>query len=115
MTRATSTPANIKRRKRVRKATEGFFGFKKVGKTALEARRRSLQYSFIGRKLKKRDFRSLWITRLNNASREKGLTYSKLIRLLGEAQIKFNRKQLSETAINQPKIFDALVKKIQNP
>jgi len=115
MTRAKNTPTNIKYRKKIRKATEGYFGFKRVGKTALEARKRSLQYAFIGRKLKKRDFRSLWITRLNNAFREKGLSYSRAISLVIRAQIKLNRKQLSEMAINQPQMFDALINKIQNP
>src|SRR3954471_18019055 len=116
MTRATSTPVTRKRRKKEIKATEGYFGSKhKLAKTAREQLRRSWQYAYIGRKQKKRDFRSLWITRLNSAFREKGLSYSRAISLVIRAQIRLNRKQLSEMAINQPQVFDALIAKIQNP
>ena len=116
MTRATNTPATRRRRKKVLKHAKGYFGAKhKLFKTAKEQLMRSWAYAYEGRKQKKRDFRRLWITRLNNACREKGLTYSRFIRLLTLAQIKLDRKQLSEMAIHQPEYFDALISKVQNP
>lgn len=71
--------------------------------------------AFAGRKQRKRDFRRLWITRLNSACQSHGLNYSRFIRLLTLAQIKLNRKQLSEMAIHQPQHFQTLINKVQNP
>jgi large subunit ribosomal protein L20 len=116
MTRASNTPATRQRRKKILKHAKGYFGSKhKLFKTAKEQLMRSWAYAYRDRKVRKRDFRRLWIIRLNNACREKGLTYSRFMRLLTLAQIKLDRKQLSEMAIHQPQYFDTLISKVQNP
>jgi len=119
MTRSTNAPASRQRRKRIIKSAKGYFGSKhKLFRTAKEQTMRSAAYSFRDRKQKKRDFRKLWITRLNIACKQRtqlGLNYSKLVNLLKLSQIKINRKELSEMAIINPKQFDALLTKIQNP
>ena len=118
MNRASNTPVTRRRRKKVLKQAKGYFGSKhKLFKTAKEQVMRSLSYAYEGRKQRKRDFRSkIWIPRLNIHLRGKyGIRYSQFIRLLNLAQIKINRKQLSEMAIHQPQHFDALVSKVQNP
>ena len=75
----------------------------------------ALADSYAGRKKRTRDFRRLWITRLNSACREKGLSYSRFMNLAKLAQIKLDRKQLSEMAIHQPQHFESLINKVQNP
>ena len=78
---------------------------------APRAVRRSLRYAYIGRKLKKRDFRRLWIARINAAARMNGLSYSRMINGLKVAGVDINRKMLSEMAINDPAAFTALAEK----
>jgi len=116
MTRVSNTPVTRQRRKKILKQAKGYFGSKhKLFKTAKEQLMHSLTYSYAGRKQKKRDFRRLWITRLNSACREKGLTYSRFMQMIRLAQIKLDRKQLSEMVIHQPQHFETLINKVQNP
>lgn len=99
-----------KRHKKVIKLAKGFRGSQgKLFRPANQAVLKSLAYSYRGRKLRKRDFRKLWITRINAAARSNGLTYSKFISGLKKAGIKINRKMLSEMAINDAKGFAKLV------
>ena len=102
----------LKKRRKVMRLAKGYFGAKsKQYRAASEQVRRSLRYAYIGRKLKKRDFRRLWIARINAAARMNGLSYSKLMNGLKVAGININRKMLSELAINDPQAFAALVEK----
>ena len=99
-----------KRHKNILKQSKGYFGAKsKLFRTANQAVMKSLNYSYIGRKQRKRDFRKLWITRINAAARINGMSYSKFINGLKKANITINRKMLSEMAINDPAGFDKLV------
>ena len=94
------------------KLAKGYFGAKgKQYRAASEQVRRSLRYAYIGRKLKKRNYRSLWIARINAAARINDMSYSKLINGLKVAGIEINRKVLSELAIEDPKVFTALCEK----
>ncbi|AUB31326.1 50S ribosomal protein L20 [Spiroplasma floricola] len=98
------------RRKRWIKRAKGYYGTKKANyKKAHEQVVRSMAYAFVGRKLKKRDFRKLWIIRINAAVRPLGLSYSKFMNGLKIAGIDINRKMLSELAIHEPKQFEAIV------
>ena len=107
--RATMTH---KRRKKVLKLAKGYFGAKsKLFKTAKEAVMKSGNYAYIGRRLKKRDFRRLWITRISAACKINGMNYSSFINGLKKADITLNRKMLSEIAIHDPAAFTALVEK----
>ncbi|MBD3273312.1 50S ribosomal protein L20 [Candidatus Dependentiae bacterium] len=99
-----------KRHKRLLKQTKGYWGQRKnVFRRAKETLLRALEYSFIGRKLKKRDFRSLFISRINAACKKNGISYSKFINSLKSLNIKLNRKMLSQMAIFEPKAFSQLV------
>lgn len=99
-----------KRHKRVLKQAKGYFGAKsKLFKTANQAVMKSLSYAYIGRKHRKRDFRQLWITRINAAARLNGMSYSKFINGLKLANIDVNRKMLSEMAIHDAQGFSKLV------
>ena len=99
-----------RRRNRVLKQTEGFWGGRKNRfRQAVEVLRKSWVYVFIGRKLRKRDFRRLWITRINAAARLNGLSYGKLIHSLKLAGITLDRKVLSDIAIHDPAAFTAVV------
>lgn len=99
-----------KRHKNILKQSKGYFGAKsKLFRTANQAVMKSLNYSYIGRKQRKRDFRKLWITRINAAARINGMSYSKFINGLKKANITINRKMLSEMAINDPAGFAKLV------
>lgn len=102
---------NAKRRhNKVLKQAKGYFGAKsKLYRPANQAVMKSLNYAFIGRKQRKRDFRKLWITRINAASRKNGLSYSRFINGLKQANIEINRKMLSEMAIHDPEGFAQLV------
>ncbi len=96
------------------KLAKGFYGSKsKTFKAAKPAVMRSLRSAYIGRKLRKRDFRKLWIARINAAARMNGLSYSKFISGLKKNNIDINRKMLSEIAINDPKGFAELCKKVK--
>ncbi|MDO5715820.1 MAG: 50S ribosomal protein L20 [Tissierellia bacterium] len=99
-----------KRHKKILKQAKGYFGAKsKLFRPANQAVMKSLNYAYIGRKHRKRDFRKLWITRINAAARMNGMSYSKFINGLKKANIEINRKMLSEMAINDPQAFAKLV------
>ncbi|WFA09883.1 50S ribosomal protein L20 [Tissierella sp. Yu-01] len=99
-----------KRHKKVLKQAKGYFGAKsKLFRPANQAVMKSLNYAYIGRKLRKRDFRKLWIARINAATRANGMSYSKFINGLKNANIEVNRKMLSEMAIHDPEGFAKLV------
>ena len=101
-----------KKKRKVMKLAKGYFGAKsKQYRAASEQVRRSLRYAYIGRKQKKRDFRRLWIARINAAARMNGISYSRLMNGLKVAGVNVNRKMLSELAINDAKAFTALVEK----
>lgn len=99
-----------KKHKKVLKQAKGYFGAKsKLFRPANQAVMKSLDYAFAGRRQRKRDFRKLWITRINAAARLNGISYSKLISGLKKADVNINRKMLSELAINDPEAFAKLV------
>lgn len=101
-----------KKKRKMMKLAKGYFGAKsKQYRAASEQVRRSLRYAYIGRKLKKREYRRMWIARINAAARMNGISYSKLMNGLKVAGINVNRKMLSELAINDAKAFTALVEK----
>ena len=92
----------LKKRRKIFKQAKGYFGAKsKQYRAASEQVRRSLRYAYIGRKLKKRDFRRLWIARINAAARINGISYSRLINGLKVAGVVIDRKMLSDIAINE--------------
>jgi large subunit ribosomal protein L20 len=100
-----------RRRNRVLKQTQGYFlGRKNRFRQAVEVLRHAWEYGYISRRLKKRDFRRLWITRINAAARINGTTYSRLVSSLKKAGIALDRKILSEIAIHDPGSFGAVVK-----
>ena len=108
--RVTNAPASRERRRRRLKLAKGFYGARsKLFRTATEAVDRAMRLSTIHRKLKKRDYRQLWIARVNAASRAEGISYSKLIAGLIKAGVTLNRKSLSEIAIRDPEGFKAIV------
>lgn len=99
-----------KRRRKVFKLAKGYFGAKsKQYRAATEQVARSLRYAYIGRRLRKRDFRKLWIARINAAVRPCGLSYSRFINGLKLAGIEVNRKILADLAVNDPQAFAKLV------
>ena len=99
-----------KRHNNILKQAKGYFGAKsKLYRTANQAVMKSLNYSYIGRKQRKRDFRKLWITRINAAARINGMSYLKFISGLKKTNITINRKMISEMAINDPAGFAKLV------
>lgn len=104
-----------KRHKKILKQAKGYYGAKsKLFRTANQAVMKSLNYAYIGRKQRKRQFRQLWITRINAAAREHGLSYSKFISGLKKANIEINRKMLSEMAIHDKEGFAKLVEIAKN-
>ena len=112
MARIKGAMMTRKRRKKVLKLAKGYYGAKsRLFKTAKQAVMKSGNYAYIGRKQKKRSFRSLWITRISAACRMNGMNYSTFMNGLKKAQINLNRKMLSEIAINDPAAFTALVEK----
>ena len=101
---------NRKRHKKVLKQAKGYYGSKHtLFKTANQAVMKSLAYSYVGRKRRKRDFRKLWIARINAAARANGTSYSKLMGNLKKANIDINRKMLAEIAVSNPEEFAKLV------
>ena len=111
MARVKNGAVTKARHKKVLKAAKGYFGSKhRLYKTAKEQLMHSGQYAFRDRKQKKRDFRKLWITRINAACRQNEISYSRFIEGLTKAGVEINRKMLSEIAINDPKMFSELVK-----
>ena len=115
MPRSVNAVAAKARRKKVIKAAKGYFGRRKnvhtVAKNAVE---KAMQYAYIGRKQKKRNFRSLWIQRINAGVRSEGLTYSKFINGLSKCGIKIDRKILAEIAYDSPEAFKTIVQKAQS-
>ena len=102
----------LKKRRKIFRLSKGYFGNKsKSYRIAREAVMKSLNYAFIGRKLKKRDMRSLWIARINAAARVNGLSYSKFMHGLKVAGINLNRKVLADPAVNDAAAFAALAEK----
>ena len=110
MSRATNAPASRERRRRRLERAKGFYGARsKLFRTATEAVDRALRLSTIHRKLRKRDFRQLWIARINAATRAEGLSYSAFMAGLIKAGVTLNRKMLSEIAIHDPAGFKVLI------
>ena len=102
----------LKKRRKIFRLAKGYFGNKsKSYRIAREAVMKSLNYAFIGRKLRKRDMRSLWIARINAAARINGLSYSKFMHGLKVAGINLNRKVLADLAVNDAAAFAALAEK----
>jgi large subunit ribosomal protein L20 len=114
MPRSVNAVASRARRKRILDQAKGFYGKRKnvytVAKNVVE---KGLTYSYVGRKLKKREYRALWIARINAAVREEGLTYSTFIHKLNEKGIALDRKVLADLAMNEPASFKALVEKVK--
>ena len=109
MARVKRTVNAQKKKRKIMKQAKGYFGAKsKQYRAASEQVRRSLRYAYIGRKLRKREFRRLWIARINAAARINDISYSKLINGLKVAGVDINRKMLSEIAINDPEGFAKL-------
>ena len=110
MPRSKNKVASHRKRKKVLKLAKGYYGGKsRLFKTANESVIRALRNAYVGRRLKKRDFRRLWIARINAATRMNGLSYSRFMNGIKLAGIDMNRKMLSEIAINDPKAFANLV------
>jgi large subunit ribosomal protein L20 len=103
------------RHKKVLKKAKGYYGRRKnVFRVAVQAVERGLQYAYRDRRNRKRDFRGLWIQRINAGVRAYGMTYSQFINGLKKATIEIDRKILAELAVNQPDVFKALVEKAQS-
>jgi large subunit ribosomal protein L20 len=110
MARVSNTPTRLARKRRLMKAAKGFWGGRRRQyKVMRETVHRAWAYSYVGRRRKKRDFRRLWILRINAAARARGLMYSRFVSGLEKAGVELNRKVLSEVAIRDPKAFDRLV------
>ena len=104
----------VKKRRKIMKLAKGYYGSKsKLYRVAREAVMKSLNYAYIGRKNKKRDFRQLWIARINAACRINEISYSKFMYGLKLAGINLNRKVLADMAVNDEKSFNGLVKKVK--
>ena len=114
MPRSVNNVASRAKRKRILKLAKGFFGRKKnvwtVAKNAIE---KGLVYAYRDRKQKKREFRGIWIARINAAARTHGLSYSEFMGKLSKANIELNRKVLADLAMNHPTAFESLVKKVK--
>jgi large subunit ribosomal protein L20 len=115
MARSVNKVASRRRRKKVLKLAKGYWGSRKnvwtVAKNHVE---KGLTHAYIGRKLKKRSYRRLWIIRINAAARLNGTKYSELIHALKVKNIDINRKVLADFAMNKPEVFAAIVKKAMN-
>ncbi|MGB1932094.1 MAG: 50S ribosomal protein L20 [Flavobacteriales bacterium] len=115
MPRSVNAVAAKARRKKVIKAAKGYFGRRKnvhtVAKNAVE---KAMQYAYIGRKQKKRNFRSLWIQRINAGVREHGMSYSTFMGGISNKGIALNRKVLADLAMNHPEAFKAVVDKVKS-
>ena len=114
MPRSVNSVASRAKRKRMLKLAKGFFGRKKnvwtVAKNAIE---KGLVYAYRDRKQKKREFRGVWIARINAAARLHGMSYSELMGRLNKANIALNRKVLADLAMNHPTTFETLVNKVK--
>ena len=114
MPRSVNSVASRARRKKILKQAKGYFGRRKnvwtVAKNAVE---KALLYAYRDRKTKKRNFRSLWIMRINAAAHQHGLSYNELMFKLKSNNISINRKVLADLAMNDPKKFEDILKKVQ--
>ena len=114
MPRSVNSVASRARRKKIMKMAKGYFGRRKnvwtVAKNAVE---KGLQYAYAGRKQKKRNFRSLWIQRINAGARQHGMSYSVFMGKLHANNIELNRKVLADLAMNHPEAFKAIVDKVK--
>tara|TARA_B100000941_G_scaffold231679_1_gene174101 strand:+ start:288 stop:635 length:348 start_codon:yes stop_codon:yes gene_type:complete len=114
MPRSSNSVASRKRRKKILKKAKGYFGRRKnvytIAKNAVE---KGLSYAYRDRKNKKRVFRSLWITRINAAARQNGLSYSELINKLKTKGVEINRKVLADLAMNEPEKFSKIIKDLE--
>jgi large subunit ribosomal protein L20 len=114
MPRSVNHVASRAKRKRILKLTRGYYGARKnVWTVAKNTWEKGLTYAYRDRKNKKRNFRSLWIQRINAAARLEGLSYSQLMGALHKAGIEINRKVLADLAVNNPEAFKAIVKKVK--
>ncbi|MFW6389313.1 MAG: 50S ribosomal protein L20 [Marinilabiliaceae bacterium] len=115
MPRSVNAVASRARRKKVMKLTKGYYGRRKnVWTVAKNAWEKGMQYAYRDRKTKKRNFRSLWIQRINAAARLEGISYSRLMGMMKKQNIEINRKVLADLAVNHPDAFKAVVKKAMN-
>ncbi|WP_278379953.1 50S ribosomal protein L20 [Chryseobacterium arthrosphaerae] len=114
MPRSVNAVASRARRKKIFKQAKGYFGRRKnvwtVAKNAVE---KAMQYAYRGRKEKKRNFRALWITRINAGTREHGMSYSQFMGALKKKNIELNRKVLADLAMNHPEAFKAVVDQVK--
>jgi len=114
MPRSVNAVASRARRKKVLKLAKGNFGSRgNVWTVAKNTVEKGLQFAYAHRQLKKRTFRSLWITRINAAVRAQGMTYSQFIGKLNAKGIALNRKVLADLAMNEPKAFEAIIKAVK--
>jgi large subunit ribosomal protein L20 len=114
MPRSVNHVASRAKRKRILKLTRGYFGARKnVWTVAKNTYEKGLTYAYRDRKNKKRNFRALWIQRINAAARIEGLSYSQLMGALHKAGIEINRKVLADLAMNNPQAFKAIVEKVK--
>ena len=115
MPRSNSSVPRKRKHKKLLKQAKGYFGTRKSNyRTAKDAVQKALQYAYRDRRNKKRDFKSLWIQRINAGVRAEGLTYSKFINGLTKSGIKIDRKILAEIAYDNPEAFKTIVKKAQS-
>ncbi len=114
MPRSTNSVASRARRKKILKQARGYFGARsKVYTVAKNAVEKGLQYAYRDRRNKKREFRRLWIARINAAARQEGLTYSTLMHKLATKNVELNRKTLADLAMNHPAAFTAVVNAVK--
>ena len=114
MPRSVNSVASRARRKKIIKLAKGYFGRRKnVWTVAKDAVEKAMLYAYRDRKTKKRNFRSLWIARINAGAREHGMTYSQFMGKVKSNSIKLNRKVLADLAMNNPEAFKAVVDKIK--
>ena len=114
MPRSVNNVASRAKRKRILKLTRGYFGARKnVWTVAKNTWEKGLTYAYRDRRNKKRNFRALWIQRINAAARMEGMSYSVLMGKLSKAGIEINRKVLADLAINNPEAFKAIVEKVK--
>jgi len=111
MPRSTNAVASKARRKKILKAAKGYWGRRKnvytVAKNAVE---KAWEYAYTGRKLKKRNFRALWIQRINAGVREEGMSYSQFMDKIHKKNVNLNRKALADLAMNHPQAFKEIIK-----
>ena len=110
MTRVKRGYKRVRRRKRLLKLAKGYYGAKsRLFRSAKEAVERALKFAYKGRKIRKRDFRSLWIVRINAACGLNGISYSKFMGGLKKAKVELDRKVLADIAVRKPEAFSRLV------